>query len=177
MKAKFLLIPLSLMLLTGCSEEHEDLQQWMTDAKKSAQPKAQETFASVPQATYNDPPPVIPNAFSILRMRAAYQTGNAPNLNRSKELLEKYDLTELKFVGAIGSGNAWSALVEVDNHVYTVKPGNHLGKNFGRVSKITPDEITLVETVEDSYGNWVHRPAKLIPSVDMESAAAEEANN
>lgn len=177
MKAKLLLIPVSLMLLAGCSEEHEDLQQWMADAKKAAQPKAKETFTTLPQATYNDPPPVVPNAFSIFRMRAAYQTGNAPNLNRSKELLEKYDLEQLKFVGAIGSGGSWSALIEVDGHVYTVKPGNHMGKNFGRISKITPDEITLVETVEDSYGNWVHKPAKLIPSADQDAAAAEEANN
>lgn len=174
MKAKLLLIPLSLMLLAGCSEEHEDLQQWMKEVKQAAKPKPQETFSSPPRVTYQDRPDVIPNAFSVFRMRAAYQVGNAPNVNRAKELLEEYELDQLKFVGAIGSGGSWSALVEADGHVYTVKPGNHMGKNFGRVTKITPDEITLTETVEDSYGNWVNKQAKMIPSVDMESAAAKE---
>ena len=104
------------------------------------------------------------------RMKAAFQNGSAPNLNRTKELLENYSLENLRYVGSIGSKNALSALIEVEvngqPHVYTVRPGNYLGQNFGRITKITADRIGIVETVEDTFGNWVNRDAELTLTID-----------
>ena len=73
-------------------------------------------------------------------------------------------MENLKYVGSIGTARSLSALIEVDGHVYTVTPGKHLGQNFGRVSRITPDKIDIVEVVEDTFGNWVNRPAELLLS-------------
>lgn len=171
MKAKLLLIPL-VVILAGCSEEHEDLQLWMTQAKQEAKMNVQKPQPPEPvqPVQYTVPPHISPHAFSIHRMRSAYQAGNAPDLNRVKEVLEDYELDALKFVGVIGSGKALSGLIDVDGHVYTVKPGNYMGKHYGRIVSITADEIVLSETVEDSFGNWVQRKAKVIPSADAESA-------
>ena len=76
-----------------------------------------------------------------------------------KQLLETVSLDKLKFVGTIGSGNHLSALINSanDNLVYTVNVGNYLGQNYGRIIKITPDAVTLSETVEDTNGNWEKR--------------------
>lgn len=172
MKARLLLIPL--MMLAGCSTEHEDLQSWMNETKQKAKSHVQKPQppAPVQPVVYNEPPNISPNAFSYQRMRALKESGQAPNTNRAKEILEDFDLEELKFVGVIGSGNALSGLVEVNGHVYTVKPGNYMGKNYGRIVRITADEIVLKETFEDASGIWSQREAKVVPQADV-----EEANN
>lgn len=177
MKAKLLMIPL-VFVLAGCLDDHEDLQDWMEQAKKEAKLRVQKPQPPAPVQTveYTPPPHISPHAFSVQRMRSTYKVGNAPDVNRAKEVLENYDLNALKFVGVIGSGNALSGLVEVDGHVYTVKPGNHMGKNYGRIVRITADQITLRETVEDSLGNWVNRDAKLIPAADAETENAVNNN-
>jgi type IV pilus assembly protein PilP len=42
-----------------------------------------------------------------------------------------------------------------------VRPGNHLGQNYGRVVRITETELTLREVVQDAMGDWVERSASL----------------
>lgn len=176
MKARLLMMPL-VLVLAGCLDEHEDLQNWMQQVKQEAKMRVQKPQppAPVQSVEYTPPPRISPHAFSIQRMKSAYQAGNAPDVNRPKEVLENYELDALKFVGVIGSGNVLSGLVEADGHVYTVKPGNHMGQHYGRIVRITADQITLSETVEDSFGNWVQREAKLVPAADAEVDKA--ANN
>ena len=83
-------------------------------------------------------------------------------MNRPKELLENYSLENLNYVGSIGAGKALSAMIEVEGHVYTVNVGNHVGQNFGRIVRITPDVIKVVEVVEDASGNWTNREAEIV---------------
>ena len=155
MKVKLFLM--SALVLAGCSEQYGDLQEWMSQARAEAKTKVSpvEPLAPIEPVTYFAPQITGPNAFNMQRMKAAFQNGNAPDLNRSKELLENYSLENLIEIQVNG-----------EPHVYTVKPGNYLGQNFGRISKITADKIDLVETVEDTYGNWVNRPAELLPMTD-----------
>lgn len=176
-------------MLTACLDfsEQDDLQQFMTESRQKAQSKPPEVFTPAVRPQYIDPPDINPHAFSILRMRPEEaemvdETGNrktglnAPNLNRPKEVLEGYDLENLRFVGTIGSsGSSLSGLVEADGHVYTVRVGNYMGKNYGRVVKITADEITLVEKFEDANNNWTDKQTKLAPQseADAEADAAE----
>lgn len=155
MKTKILL--LSLLVLTACTEEHEDLQSWMDSKKMEAksQVKAPEPPAPVQPVSYPEPTRASPHEFSERRMRS--QTGDMPNLNRPKELLENYPLDSVRFAGTIGSGNRLSGLVDVEGHVYTVNVGNYVGQNFGRISKITTEGITVTETVENAEGGWENR--------------------
>ena len=175
MKVKLFLM--SALVLAGCSEQYGDLQEWMSQARAEAKTKVRpvEPLAPIEPVTYFAPQITGPNAFNMQRMKAAFQNGNAPDLNRSKELLENYSLENLRYVGSIGTPGSLSALIEIqvngEPHVYTVKPGNYLGQNFGRISKITADKIDLVETVEDTYGNWVNRPAELLLMTDAAATA------
>lgn len=174
MKAKLFLM--SALVLAGCSEQYGDLQSWMQETRNEAKSKIRpaEPPAPIEPVTYFPPQTSGPNAFNAQRLKAAFQNNNAPDLQRNKELLENYSLENLRYVGSIGSGNNLSALIEVEvngePHVYTVKQGNHLGQNFGRIAKITPDKIDIIETVEDTYGNWVNRPTELLPSASTEAA-------
>jgi type IV pilus assembly protein PilP len=53
------------------------------------------------------------------------------------------------------------ALVKVDQLLYQVTQGNYLGQNYGRVLKISENEINLREIVQDAAGEWIERPATL----------------
>jgi type IV pilus assembly protein PilP len=49
----------------------------------------------------------------------------------------------------------------VDNLLYQVKPGDYLGQNYGRITRITETQIVLREIVQDAAGEWIERPASL----------------
>lgn len=168
MKVKLLILS-SLIALTACSEEHSDLQSWMQEQRAAA--KLNIKPAEKPEPTkpviYITPQLSGPHAFSALKMRSAAQNANAPDMNRAKELLENYSLENLKFVGSIGTTNNLSGLIEVDGHIYTVKAGNYIGQNYGRISKVTPDGLEIIEVVEDADGNWVNRPTTLTATVEQ----------
>lgn len=161
MKKNILL--LSLLSTAACTPTYEDLSQWMTQTHKEAKSK----IIPFEAPTVLPPKPYIPinhtglNAFDSHRLNNMQSGTNAPNLNRSKETLEAFSLENLRYVGSLNNGRKISGFIEVDNHVYTVYPGNHLGQNYGKIQSITPDKIVLLELIEDSYGNWIYRNAEL----------------
>lgn len=168
MKVKILILSL-IATLTACSGEHEDLQSWMQETRLTARSKIRPVEAPKPLdvVSYSTPSIKGPHAFSPKKMRSASQSTNAPDLSRPKELLENYSLEKLKFVGSIGASNNLVGLISIidgsgeaaGRHVYTVKPGNYMGQNYGEIKKITSDGIELVEIVEDTQnnGNWITR--------------------
>lgn len=52
--------------------------------------------------------------------------------------------------------------MKAGNALHQVKVGNYMGQNFGVVTRITENEITLRELVEDVYGDWVERNSTLM---------------
>lgn len=167
MKTKFVILT-SLLVLSACAEEHSDLQSWMQKTKAEAKSKIKPPQAPEPlqPVTYFPPSVNGPHAFNSQKLKAAFQNSSAPDMNRSKELLENYSLENLRFIGSIGTAGNLSGLIEVDadgeKKVYTVKPGNYLGQNYGKISKITSDKIDIIEVVENAEGNWENRSAELI---------------
>ncbi|MBP6898986.1 MAG: pilus assembly protein PilP [Burkholderiaceae bacterium] len=85
----------------------------------------------------------------------------AAEFNRRKEPLEAYPLDAMSMVGSVVKGGVPYALLRVDNLLYQVRPGDHLGQNYGRVTRITETEVTLREIVQDAAGDWVERPGTL----------------
>ncbi len=84
-----------------------------------------------------------------------------PELARRKEPLESYPLDGMAMVGSLNRGGQAVALVRVDNLIYTVRPGNYLGQNFGKITKVGESEVVLREIVQDAGGEWIERQAKL----------------
>jgi len=85
----------------------------------------------------------------------------APELKRRREPLEAFSLDVMTLVGSISKAGRPVALVKVDNLLYQVRPGNYLGQNFGKVTKISETEVTLREIVQDPGGEWVERIVSL----------------
>ncbi len=170
----------SLSVLAACSAQHEDLREWMQktdqDAKQHIQPFVQPTVN--PMVTYIPPKTSGMNAFNTKRLNVGLSGANAPNTNRPKEVLENFSLENLKYVGSFTKGNQISAFIEADGHVYTVKPGNYAGQNFGRITSILPDKIVLTEVFEDTYGNWQLRNAELpLNSTQDQNNSSNHSNN
>lgn len=89
-------------------------------------------------------------------------SGLQPDLRRNKEPLEEYPLDALRMVGTIELNNQIYALVNApDRIVHRVMRGNHMGQNFGAITKIDDAEITLTEIIPDGFGGWMQRPATL----------------
>lgn len=160
------------LVLTGCgSSGEEDIRQWMVEERNQTKPKV----APIP-APKQFKPEAYTNAATVepfsnqkltqaLKRDASQVAANgalvAPELARRKEPLEAFPLDAMALVGSINKAGQPVALVKVDNLLYQVKLGNHLGQNYGRVMKISETEITLREIVQDAVGEWIERVAVL----------------
>jgi type IV pilus assembly protein PilP len=160
------------LLLAACSTSSEDeLRQWMADQKSQTRPKV----APLPEPkqfkpeSYGQISEVEPfsnqKLTQALKRDSVQATSNgaliAPELARRKEALESFPLDTMVLVGSMVKANQPVALVKVDNLLYQVKPGNYLGQNYGRVTKVGETEVTLREIVQDAAGEWIERIATL----------------
>ncbi len=158
-------------LLAGCGQDEDaELQAWLSAQRNATQPKVTpiaEPKEFKPQS-YSQANAVEP--FNRERLTQALrsdttQTSNsalvAPELARPKDVLEAYPLDAMTLVGSITKDGKPIALVRVNNLLYQVRPGEHLGQNYGRVMKISETEVALREIVQDAGGEWIERMASL----------------
>jgi type IV pilus assembly protein PilP len=160
------------LMIAGCgSSGQEELQAWMNEQRAQTRPKVQpipEPKIFTPQA-YTEEKSTDP--FSNQKLTQALKRGSsqstpnaelvAPELARRKEPLESHPLDNMKMVGSLLKQGRPVALVRVDNLLYQVKPGNYLGQNFGKVTKVAETEVLLREIVQDAAGEWIERKATL----------------
>lgn len=77
---------------------------------------------------------------------------------REKEPLERHNLEDLRLVGFIQQGKNTQALIRVHGlqslGVRSVRQGDYLGKNFGRILQITPHAVLLRELHQVNAGEW-----------------------
>lgn len=160
------------LLLAGCgSSGQEELQAWMDEQRAQTRPKIQpipEPKKFTPQAYTEDKAtdPFSNQKLTLaLKRESSQSTSNAalvaPELARRKEPLESHPLDSMKMVGSMLKEGRPVALVRVDNLLYQVQPGNYLGQNFGRVTKVGETELILREIVQDAAGEWIERKATL----------------
>jgi len=88
--------------------------------------------------------------------------GVRPNSNRNREYLEGFPLDGLKMAGTMSvKGRTYGLVKTADNKVQQVLPGNYLGLNDGRITKIEPSKITITEIVPDGLGGYIERGTAL----------------
>jgi type IV pilus assembly protein PilP len=163
-------IPLVLVLaaLGGCGGDQEELAQWMEQQRREVKPSV--TPLSPPKAFSPEPytsaqaiDPFSTQKLSVALKQEARQPNSllASELNRRKEPLEAYPLDSMSMVGSVARGGRPYALLRVDNLLYQVTVGDHLGQNYGRVTRIDETEVALREIVQDAAGEWIERNASL----------------
>ena len=80
----------------------------------------------------------------------------------SREYLESFDINDLCILYPKNHQGFWVAKVrDPDDHFHTVIVGSYIGKNFGRITKISNDSVEVVEIIQDGVGGYVERPLTL----------------
>ena len=173
MRHTLLLSVAAAMALSACEgSEHEEINKWMAEQRAATKPQIQpipEPKKFTPEV-YGQESAVEPFSNQKLTQalkRDSQQAGSAsaallaPELNRRKEPLEGYPLDSMTMVGSLMKKGTPVALLKVDNLLYQVKPGNYLGQNYGRITKVGESEVVLRELVQDAAGEWIERVATL----------------
>lgn len=91
------------------------------------------------------------------------KNGIQPDLERRKEVLERYPIESLKMVGSLQQNETIFALIESpEDALHRVGIGNYMGQNFGRIADISESEIRLKEIVQDGVNEWTERISTLM---------------
>jgi type IV pilus assembly protein PilP len=163
---------LAALALAGCADsDQEELQAWMTTQRQQTKPKVEpipEPKRFTPQA-YTEQAAIDPfsnqKLAQALKREATQSSASAaliaPELNRRREPLEGFPLDAMTMVGSLVKQGQPVALLKVDNLLYQVRPGNYLGQNYGRITKIGETDVVLRELVQDASGEWVERTTTL----------------
>lgn len=161
---RFILTCVLLLGLAGCSSNMNDLEQFVEDEK--AKPgtrippiKEVRPYEKFRYSADNLRPPFSPPAIET-RPTKKRSSGPQPDLNRNREYLEQFPLDTMRMVGTVNLNGGLYGLIQTDDGlVHRVLTGNHMGQNFGRITNVTPTEISLIELVQDGLGGYIQRKA------------------
>lgn len=163
-----LLALLAVLSLTACGGQHDELQAWMDQQRQEVKPNVQpltepRKFHPQAYAGMESEEPFSQNKLTGALKNEATQPNSAVSaeLNRRKEPLEAFPLDAMTMVGSLDRGGKRVALLRVDKLLYQVRVGEHLGQNYGRVTKITEGDVVLREIVQDAAGEWIERNSEL----------------
>lgn len=152
-------------LVSACADgEHGDLQEFVKNAGAGMQGKVDPLPEIRPLQQFIYQAFEIPDPFSASKNKQDNSGQNElkPDLKRQKEILENYALENLSMVGTLQRGQQIYALIRTpDNTVHRVKNGNYLGNNFGLITAISEENITLREMIQESGQAWVEQAGTL----------------
>ena len=83
---------------------------------------------------------------------------------RNPEELELYELDSLRMVGTLHnevSQTLWGIVEEQSGTIHRVQVGNYMGRNCGKVLRISEEGIELREIIRSPNDEWEERPAEL----------------
>ena len=159
----------AVLILAACGgDEHQDLKEELKILSKDLRGQIAplpvvKPYEPVPYKALDLPDPFGPAKIELAIAAAAKSKvgANAPDTTRPKEPLEAYPLESLKMVGTLTQKGITYALVRADSSVYRIKKGSYLGQNFGLITDITENQISLKELVQDASGDWTERKIAL----------------
>ena len=159
---------LAMGVLAACTADHDELRGWMEQQRREAKPSVQplqapKRFDPEPYSVAQSVEPFSTQKLSVALKQESRQPNSlmSAELNRRKEPLESYPLDSMSMVGSVTKQGQPFALLRVDNLLYQVKMGNHIGQNYGLITKIGETELVLRELVMDAAGEMIERPATL----------------
>ncbi|SDM08350.1 type IV pilus assembly protein PilP [Franzmannia pantelleriensis] len=168
MKTASLALVVSLLLLGGCADP--DLTGLERELEALKRNPGELTVAPLPELPrYRAPGYEQADARSPFEARrpdddsaaAPAEGERAPDPERPREPLERYDLSELELVGTLTVNAQPSALLRSpEGQVHRLRVGNYLGADDGRIVSITSASIVLVETVRERNA-WVERTREM----------------
>ena len=166
-------VPLPALLIAAlavsCAGEPDDLTAYLDEVK--ARPGA--PLGALPQVSHPEefrydagerPSPFAPIAPGAEETRQA-GAEPAPDLAREPDFLEHYSLDALRMVGSLRHESEFYGLMQTpDGLIHRLAAGDYLGRDHGRVVRISEEEVQLVELVADGNGGYLQRPAAISPA-------------
>lgn len=155
-------------VLSGCESRIDVVNQEMANIRNQ-QPIAIEPAPDfVPVESFNYAAqqlrsPFMPGSLaSELKINAGKRV--YPNLNRQLQPLESYPIENLNLKGSLRnqSGQIMALIQTPDGQIERVQVGSYMGLNHGRIIKITPTQIDVMEIIPDGREGFVERPRSLI---------------
>jgi type IV pilus assembly protein PilP len=155
-------------LLTGCSGDREfrDLQDFMAKARAKPGGKIEPIPSFPPYEGFKYGAMALRSPFdvpaTVTAERVAGKPASAPDGSRPREVLENYNFAALNMVGVLDrDGRRWSLIDDGAGQIHRITVGNYMGKNHGRVVRVTENRIDVIEIIPDGEGGWVERPRTL----------------
>lgn len=88
--------------------------------------------------------------------------GPRPDMQRTREYLERFELDTLQMVGTFSKETSdWALVRDPDGVIHRVSVGNYIGKNHGKIFSIREDQVALSEFIADGAGGWLVREASM----------------
>jgi len=163
------LMTAALPLLSACGDDDaRQVRAWMREVdahtKARVPPLAEpKSFIPFAYAQKDVVDPFNPNKLLAELAKLDARPGGAlhPDVERRKEFLEGYPLDTVKMVGTIEKNGVIHAVLRIDRSVHQVVKGQHIGQNYGRITGITEEAVSIREIVQDASGGWGERLSKL----------------
>ncbi|MCF9033526.1 pilus assembly protein PilP [Acinetobacter nectaris] len=157
-----------ILVISGCTSKVNEVNEQMHQIKNQPPLPVEKApvFETTPSFQYgaqNIRSPFLPSSlYTELKVMAGKRV--YPNFSRAPQPLEAYPLEVLLMKGTIrGVDGHDVALIQApDTQIYRIQIGNYMGLNQGRVVKIYPTRIDLLEVVSDGNGGYVERPRALV---------------
>ncbi|MFK3917783.1 pilus assembly protein PilP [Psychrobacter sp. NPDC078501] len=167
-----LVLSVTVLSMTGCSDRIGMAEQAMTDirnqpAQPIEPPPKAELVEDFVYSASSQRSPFLPPSLVNVQGPTTPIDGVRPDINRIKEPLEQYELSQLVFRGVVISpeGQRYALIQRPDGSVASVKVGDYLGLNDGRIVEITPTQVNLIEIVPDSRAGFVEKPQSLVSPI------------
>lgn len=161
-------VGLAVLALLGCTGEQEELSQWMEQQRREVKPDVPplsppKKFDPQIYSALTGVEPFSVQKLSVALKQEARQSNSllSAEINRRREPLEAYPLDSMTMVGSLVKTGRQYALLKVDKLLYQVKPGDYLGQNYGKITKISETGVSLREIVQDAAGEWIERVSAL----------------
>lgn len=173
MRSLLLLIIANLLVACG-SGNTADLQMYIEEVKAKPKGKLEpipvfEPYEAFNYASSDMRSPFVPPVIIDTKVAIASSGKQVkPDLDRTKEHLEQFNLSDLSMVGTLeleGEG-LWALISDGSGGVYRVKDGYYMGKNHGQVTEVNSSSLGLMEIASDGSGGWLERPRTLIIKED-----------
>lgn len=157
------------VLLAGCSDgDIAEVNAWMEQTRANTTVRVKpltepKTFIPFAYSAQQELDPFDQNKLLAEMARVADETPSQykPDMNRRKEYLESFPLDTFQMVGSMHKGGVAYALLQMDRSVFQVTRGQRIGQNYGVVTGVLDNAVSIKETVQDAAGEWVERMSRL----------------
>ncbi|MEC5209278.1 type IV pilus assembly protein PilP [Psychrobacter sp. PL15] len=168
-----LMLSVTVLSLTGCSDRIGMAERAMADirnqpAQPIEPPPKSELVEDFVYSANMLRSPFLPPSLVNVQSPTTSIDGVRPDITRTKEPLEQYQLSQLTFRGMLISpeGQQYALVQRPDGSVASVKVGDYLGLNDGRIVEVTSTQINLIEIVPDSRAGFIERPQSLVSPIN-----------